>query len=60
MTLQSLGWPNVFALGDGCSTPNAKTAAAARKQAPVVAVNVLAALDGKDPVAAYDAMARAR
>ncbi|MED5547661.1 bifunctional protein tyrosine phosphatase family protein/NAD(P)/FAD-dependent oxidoreductase [Novosphingobium profundi] len=54
VTLQSLSWPNVFALGDGCSTPNAKTAAAARKQAPVVAVNVLAALDGKDPVAAYD------
>jgi sulfide:quinone oxidoreductase len=28
--------------------------AAARKQAPVVAVNVLAALEGKSPVADYD------
>lgn len=28
--------------------------AAARKQAPVVAVNVLAALEGKPPVADYD------
>ncbi|MBT0669998.1 bifunctional protein tyrosine phosphatase family protein/NAD(P)/FAD-dependent oxidoreductase [Novosphingobium profundi] len=53
-TLRAPRWPNVFALGDGCSTPNAKTAAAARKQGPVVAVNVLAALDGNAPVASYD------
>ena len=53
-TLRHLRWGNVFSLGDGCSTPNAKTAAAARKQAPVCAVNVLAALEGKDPVASYD------
>ena len=33
---------NVFALGDVGNTTNAKTAAAARKQAPVVAHNVLA------------------
>ena len=30
------------------------TAAAARKQAPIVAVNALAALDGKPPVATYN------
>ena len=53
-TLQHLRYPNVFALGDACSASNAKTAAAARKQAPVVAVNVLAALEGKEPVADYD------
>lgn len=53
-TLQHVCYPNVFALGDACSASNAKTAAAARKQAPVVAVNALAALDGKPPVADYD------
>ena len=45
---------NVFALGDACSASNAKTMAAARKQAPVVAVNALAVLDGKALVADYD------
>lgn len=53
-TLRHPRYPNVFALGDACSASNAKTAAAARKQAPVVAVNALAALSGKDPVADYD------
>ena len=53
-TLQHVRYPNVFGLGDGGSTPNAKTAAAARKQAPVVAVNALRALDGKGPTAGYD------
>ena len=53
-SLQHNTYPNVFGLGDGCSTPNAKTAAAARKQAPVVAVNGLAVLDGKEPTVAYD------
>ena len=53
-SLQHVRYPNVFALGDAGSMPNAKTAAAARKQAPIAAVNVLAALDGKEPVAAYD------
>jgi sulfide:quinone oxidoreductase len=53
-TLQHVRYPNVFALGDACSASNAKTAAAARKQAPVVAVNALAALYGKAPVADYD------
>ncbi|MEH3116391.1 MAG: TIGR01244 family sulfur transferase [Methylorubrum populi] len=53
-TLRHKRHRNVFALGDAAGTGNAKTAAAARKQAPVVAVNVLAALDGKPPVADYD------
>ncbi len=53
-TLQHPRYPNVFGLGDACSASNAKTMAAARKQAPVVAVNVLAALEGKAPVADYD------
>lgn len=53
-TLQHVRYSNVFSLGDACSASNAKTMAAARKQAPVVAVNVLAALEGKPPVADYD------
>ena len=53
-TLRHPAWTNVFALGDVVATTNAKTAAAARKQAPVVAVNVLAALDGKPPRVGYD------
>ena len=52
-TLQNPDYSNVFALGDVCAASNAKTAAAARQQAPVVAVNALAALDGKPMQAAY-------
>ncbi|MEQ5788714.1 NAD(P)/FAD-dependent oxidoreductase [Erythrobacter sp. NFXS35] len=53
-TLQHVRWPNIFGLGDAGSMPNAKTAAAARKQAPVVAVNALRQLSGKGPTAGYD------
>ncbi|MGD8416404.1 MAG: TIGR01244 family sulfur transferase [Pseudomonadales bacterium] len=53
-TLMHPGYGNVFSLGDACSAPNAKTAAAVRKQAPVVAENVLAVLDGHAPRAVYD------
>ncbi|MBU6960240.1 NAD(P)/FAD-dependent oxidoreductase [Pseudomonas sp. CVAP len=41
-SLQHVRYPDVFALGDVCSTSNAKTAAAVRKQIVVVAENVLA------------------
>lgn len=53
-TLQHPRHANVFSLGDSCSAPNAKTAAAVRQQAPVVAVNALAALTGRAPPAVYD------
>ena len=53
-TLQHVRYPDVFGLGDAGSMPNAKTAAAARKQAPVAAVNILQQLDGKGPAAGYD------
>ena len=53
-TLRHCRFPNIYALGDACSTPNAKTMAAARKQAPIVAVNVLATLAGREPTAIYD------
>lgn len=53
-TLQHARYPNVFSLGDAASTPNAKTAAAVRKQAPIVAENVLCFLQGHPLHAAYD------
>jgi sulfide:quinone oxidoreductase len=40
-SLRHKKYPNIYALGDVCSAPNAKTAAAARKQAPIVAHNLL-------------------
>jgi sulfide:quinone oxidoreductase len=53
-TLRHKTYSNIFALGDIANTSNAKTAAAARKQAPVVAHNVLASLGKVKGVAAYD------
>ncbi|AZF43265.1 Oxidoreductase (flavoprotein) [Pseudomonas sp. R1-43-08] len=41
-SLQHLRYPHIFGLGDVCGTPNAKTAAAVRKQIVVVAENLLA------------------
>lgn len=53
-SLRHKRFANVFAVGDCGSMPNAKTAAAVRKQAPIAAVNALAILDGKEPPAVYD------
>jgi len=47
-------YDNIFALGDACNTTNAKTAAAARKQAPVVAHNLLAQMGKAKGTASYD------
>lgn len=46
-TLQHVKFPNIFGLGDATNTPNAKTGAAVRKQAPVLVTNLLALIDGK-------------
>lgn len=48
-TLQSPTYPNVFSLGDSSSLPTSKTGAAVRGQAPILAANVLAFLDGAAP-----------
>jgi sulfide:quinone oxidoreductase len=53
-TLQSPAFPNVFSLGDIASTPNAKTAAAVRKQVVVVAKNLLALRNHKQLLSKYD------
>ncbi|HBK4792622.1 TPA: NAD(P)/FAD-dependent oxidoreductase [Serratia marcescens] len=54
LTLQHKHWPDIFAVGDCCSTPNAKTLAAARKQVVVVAENVAALIHGAPLTAHYD------
>ncbi len=53
-TMQHTTYPNVFAVGDVAGTSNAKTAAAARKQAPVVVENLIAQLSGRKLDYAYD------
>ncbi|SIT35592.1 conserved hypothetical protein [Paraburkholderia ribeironis] len=53
-TLRHKTHADIFALGDVTNTPNAKTAAAARKQAPVVAHNLLASLGKLQGEASYD------
>ena len=47
-TLQHNTYPNIFGLGDAGSTPNAKTAAAVRKQVPVVVDNILKLLESNE------------
>lgn len=53
-TLQHIRYPDVFALGDAGNSPNAKTGAAVRKQAPVVVENLLAVMEDHEPSAEYD------
>lgn len=53
-TLRHVRFENVFALGDACSTPNSKTAAAIRKQAPVLVKNMLSAMADEKLEAVYD------
>ena len=53
-TLRHSSFKNVWGLGDVINTPNAKTMAAARKQAPVVAENILSVLHGGEPRYGYD------
>ncbi|MDR3084676.1 MAG: NAD(P)/FAD-dependent oxidoreductase [Streptomyces sp.] len=52
--LQHPQHPNVVALGDVANLPTSKTGAAVRKQAPVVAANLLAVMKGKAPTSRYD------
>jgi len=56
-TMQHTRYPNVFSLGDAGSSPNSKTGAAIRKQAPVVARNLLDVMAGRTPSARYDGYA---
>ncbi len=53
-TLRHKSYDNIWSLGDVMNAPNAKTAAAARKQAPTVADNIVADIAGRSAVAQYD------
>jgi len=55
-TLCHKRYPDIYSLGDAMSTPNSKTAAAVRKQAPIVAENLLSDLGciKMDAPAVYD------
>lgn len=53
-TMQHVRHPNVFSLGDAASSPNSKTGAAIRKQAPTVVDNIGAYLEKRPLSATYD------
>jgi len=53
-TLRHKSFENIWSLGDVMNAPNAKTAAAARKQAPIVANNLMADMGRASGVAHYD------
>lgn len=53
-TLQHKKYKNIWSLGDVMNAPNAKTMAAVRKQAPVVAHNILSDMGIAQGVASYD------
>ncbi len=53
-TLRHKTYDNIWSLGDVMNAPNAKTAAAARMQAPVVANNVVADIQGSAPASQYN------
>ena len=56
-TMQHTRFANVFGLGDAGSTPNSKTAAAVRKQAPIVVKNLLTLINGGELDTGYDGYA---
>ncbi len=53
-TLQHVRHSNVFSLGDASSLPTSKTAAAIRKQAPVLVDNLMATMAGQPTESRYD------
>ncbi|AEV36601.1 Sulfide:quinone oxidoreductase [Pseudovibrio sp. FO-BEG1] len=54
ITLRHKTYTNIWSLGDVMNAPNAKTAAAARMQAPIVAENLVADVEGKTSSAQYN------
>lgn len=56
-TLRHVVYANIFGLGDAGSTPNSKTGAAVRHQAPVLVKNLQDAMAGRDLSASYDGYA---
>ncbi|CAA0104229.1 Beta-lactamase hydrolase-like protein [Zhongshania aliphaticivorans] len=53
-TLRHKRFANIWSLGDVANSPNAKTMAAVRVQAPIVATNILADIKGEQHLAHYN------
>lgn len=53
-TLQHQDFKNIFGIGDVTGVPNSKTGAAIRKQAPIVAYNLMQVMLGEEPTMMYD------
>lgn len=53
-SLQHLDYPFIFGVGDVTGVPNSKTGAAIRKQAPIVAENLLNVINSRPLTAVYD------
>ncbi|SIO14307.1 bifunctional protein tyrosine phosphatase family protein/NAD(P)/FAD-dependent oxidoreductase [Vannielia litorea] len=53
-TLRHKDYENIWSLGDVMNAPNAKTAAAARVQAAIVAQNLADDIDGRSPSVVYN------
>ena len=53
-TLRHRSHDNIWSLGDVMNAPNAKTAAAVRKQAPIVAENIVADIKSQSHIFHYD------
>ncbi|MEB2360140.1 MAG: NAD(P)/FAD-dependent oxidoreductase [Bryobacteraceae bacterium] len=53
-TLRHPRYADVYVAGDVAGIPTSKTAAAVRMQAPVLAANLTATIDGRTPPARYD------
>lgn len=53
-TLQHTHYKNIFGLGDSANLPTSKTGAAIRKQAPVVAENIIALMRQQPMPGSYD------
>ncbi|MEI5583811.1 MULTISPECIES: NAD(P)/FAD-dependent oxidoreductase [unclassified Agromyces] len=53
-TLRHRRFENVWSLGDAAATRNSKSGGALRKQSKVLATNLIAVLDGREPRARYD------
>ncbi|MGC9269430.1 NAD(P)/FAD-dependent oxidoreductase [Acidiphilium sp.] len=53
-SMQHVRYPNIFSLGDAANSPNSKTLAALRIQAPVVVQNLIAAMKSEVGTAQYD------
>lgn len=52
-TLRHTRYPDAFGIGDATNTPNAKTGAAIRQQAPVLVENLMAAVEGEEARHSY-------